>query len=292
MRVWRVLTLCKWWLAGRIEWMTDNASPVLGQKVCLKLNLFFLIVGSLLYSLFFVEQCSRFLCSSRLFSFPVSARVDFFTTFTPLLPFPPFLSSVFLFWSPNTQNTHTTATTANNSNNNNNRRLSSRVLHFCESPVSQLRSSAKKAATTALVVATRAAADRCGPGHVVTSLRPTGTEEGQGRGGGERVAPHGQGPEDSSSPAGALQLVRRRARREAACRPGRAAGATGAVWRTRSHGADPRRSCAAGGGPARRSRTLRHRGARAGYRSAQDHPRGHPNASPGPWGAAGGTAAK
>ena len=40
----------------------------------------------------------------------------------------------------------------------------------------------------------------------------------------------------------------------------------GAVWRTRSHGAG------------------------AGYRSAQDHPRGHPGASPGRWGAAGGTA--
>ena len=49
-----------------------------------------------------------------------------------------------------------------------------------------------------------------------------------GPGGGERVEPHGEVPEDSSSPTGALQLVRRRARREAACQPGRAAGAAGA----------------------------------------------------------------
>ena len=41
------------------------------------------------------------------------------------------------------------------------------------------------AATTALVVATRAAVDRCGPGHVPTPLSPTGTEDGQGRGGGD-----------------------------------------------------------------------------------------------------------
>ena len=85
--------------------------------------------------------------------------------------------------------------------------------------------SASKAATTALVVATRAAVDRCGPGNVVAPLL-TRTEEGQGQGGGQRVALHGQGPEES--PAGALQPVRRRARRGAACQPGRAAGAAGA----------------------------------------------------------------
>ena len=67
---------------------------------------------------------------------------------------------------------------------------------------------------TALVVATRAAVDRCGPGHVATPLSPTGTD-GQGRGGEERVAQHGQVPE-KPSPAGALQLVRGRAWREAA----------------------------------------------------------------------------
>ena len=66
---------------------------------------------------------------------------------------------------------------------------------------------AAKAATTALVVATRAAVDRCGPGHVQAPLRPTGTEDGQGRGGGSRDALHG-GVEDASSPAGALQVVR------------------------------------------------------------------------------------
>ena len=95
-----------------------------------------------------------------------------------------------------------------------------------------------------------------------------------------------------------FQLYEETARREAADRSGRAAGTTGAgseahhgaVWRTCSHGADLRCSCAADGGPGGRSlQALRHRGARAGYRSAQDHSRGHPDASPGPWGAAGGT---
>ena len=47
---------------------------------------------------------------------------------------------------------------------------------------------AAKAATTALVVATREAADRCGPGHVPAPLSPTGTDDGQGRGGGSRGA--------------------------------------------------------------------------------------------------------
>ena len=65
---------------------------------------------------------------------------------------------------------------------------------------------AKKAAMTALMVATGAAVDRCGLGHVVAPFL-TRTEEGLGRGG-ERVAFQGQGPEDSSSPAGALQVVR------------------------------------------------------------------------------------
>ena len=50
---------------------------------------------------------------------------------------------------------------------------------------------------------------QCGPGHAYSPLSPTGTEEGQGRGGGERVALHSRGQEDSS-PAGALQPVRRR----------------------------------------------------------------------------------
>ena len=59
------------------------------------------------------------------------------------------------------------------------------------------------------MVATRASVDRCGSGHVVAPLSPTGTEEGQGRGGGERVALYGQGPEDSSSPADTLQPVRK-----------------------------------------------------------------------------------
>ena len=46
----------------------------------------------------------------------------------------------------------------------------------------------------------------------------------QGRGGGERVELHGRGPEDSSSPAGALQPVRRRARR------GNRSGSRGTPW--------------------------------------------------------------
>ena len=44
------------------------------------------------------------------------------------------------------------------------------------------------------MVVTRAAVDRCGLGHVATPLSPTGTEEGQVRGGGERVALHGHQP--------------------------------------------------------------------------------------------------
>ena len=56
---------------------------------------------------------------------------------------------------------------------------------------------AAEAATTALVVATRAAVDRWGPGHVVTPLRPTGTEEGPGRGVGERDELQGQHEQQS-----------------------------------------------------------------------------------------------
>ena len=41
-------------------------------------------------------------------------------------------------------------------------------------------------ATTALAVATRAAVDRCGRGHVSAPLSPTGTEDGQDWGGGEQ----------------------------------------------------------------------------------------------------------
>ena len=96
--------------------------------------------------------------------------------------------------------------------------------------------------------------------------RCTTPHEDRGRpgpGGGERDEVHGQVPDDSSSPAGALQSVRRRARRRAACQPGTAAGAAGAdpaahrgaACRNSSHGADPRRSCAADTGlAARRAR--------------------------------------
>ena len=63
----------------------------------------------------------------------------------------------------------------------------------------------KKAGTTALVVATRAAVDRCGPGHVSAPLL-TRTEEGQGQRGGERVVLHGPAACDSAA-------MRRRQRR-------------------------------------------------------------------------------
>ena len=68
------------------------------------------------------------------------------------------------------------------------------------------RSSAAQAATTALVVATRAGVDRCGPGHVATPLSPTGTEEGQGLEGGFRDELHGD-PDASSSPGGRHRVL-------------------------------------------------------------------------------------
>ena len=58
---------------------------------------------------------------------------------------------------------------------------------------------ATEAATTALVVTTRAAVDCCGPGHVYPPLGPTGTEDGQG-GREVRVEPHGEVPEEPPSP--------------------------------------------------------------------------------------------
>ena len=48
---------------------------------------------------------------------------------------------------------------------------------------------------------TRAAVDRPGPGHVYAPLLKT-TEDGQGRGVGERVQQHGDDPEDPHSPGG------------------------------------------------------------------------------------------
>ena len=64
---------------------------------------------------------------------------------------------------------------------------------------------------------------RDGPGRDEAPYRLKGTEDGQGRGEarGVRRATTTEAP---SSPAAALQLVRRRARREAACQLGRAAG--------------------------------------------------------------------
>ena len=112
-------------------------------------------------------------------------------------------------------------------------------------------------------LATRAAADRCGPGHVATPLSPTGTEEGQA---GEEESELRCTAKVRKTPPRQpvlFQPARRRARREAACQPGRAAGATGAGPEAHhgahcrlsllcSHGADPRRSCAADSGTAAR----------------------------------------
>ena len=99
----------------------------------------------------------------------------------------------------------------NNSNNNNKASIPSVPISFVFALVTMdLSGQPSTAATTALVVATRAAVDRCGPGHVLAPLL-TRTEKGQGRAGADK------GPEDSSSPAGALQLARRGAWREASC---------------------------------------------------------------------------
>ena len=54
---------------------------------------------------------------------------------------------------------------------------------------------------------------RDGPGRDDAPYRPTGTEDGQGWRGRERDAVHGRDPGDPPSLAGALQVVRRRARR-------------------------------------------------------------------------------
>ena len=67
-------------------------------------------------------------------------------------------------------------------------------------------------ATPPLVAQTRAAERRNGPGRVQAPFLKR-TEEGQGRGGGVRVEPHGEDPEESPSPRGA---------------PGRFGGARGA----------------------------------------------------------------
>ena len=88
-----------------------------------------------------------------------------------------------------------------------------------------------------------------------------GQRKARARGGGERVALHGQGPEDSSSPAGALQPVRRRALRHTMEQIGDVAPVVPALGVPEPQMVDqpvamikPRRFC----------------GARADYRSAQD----------------------
>ena len=101
---------------------------------------------------------------------------------------------------------------------------------------------------------------------MATSLHHSSRGQKKARAG-EEESELNQGPEDSSSPAGALQLVRRRARRRAVCQPGRAGGAAGADPAAHRgaacgncfYGADPRRSCAAVCGPAGGSaQALRH----------------------------------
>ena len=63
---------------------------------------------------------------------------------------------------------------------------------------------AAKAAPSALVVATRAADGGCSPGHVSAPQRPTGTEDGQDRGG-ARDELHGHAPEDAHPHAAGTQ---------------------------------------------------------------------------------------
>ena len=66
---------------------------------------------------------------------------------------------------------------------------------------------AAKAAPSALVVATRAADGGCSPGHVPAPQCPTGTEDGQDRGG-AREEPHGYAPEDAlPRPAPLLEVL-------------------------------------------------------------------------------------
>ena len=95
------------------------------------------------------------------------------------------------------------------------RRFSQELLVFCgdlqrrTSPVERAwRRDEAAAATTVLMVATRAAVDRCGPGLVSVPLCPTGTEDGQDQGrGGERNARRPAGTEDTPSGGAAGSLA-------------------------------------------------------------------------------------
>ena len=91
------------------------------------------------------------------------------------------------------------------------------------------------------MVATRAAVDRCDPGHVYPPLSLTGTEDGQGQGGGLRDELHGEDPDamakfqrdllpsrsssacTTKSPAGGGHLVR-------VSRQGRKSRSSGTPW--------------------------------------------------------------
>ena len=107
----------------------------------------------------------------------------------------------------------------------------------------------------------RASERRNGPGRDVAPHRPTGTEDGQGRGGGSRDALHGDGPDASSSPGGRHRVLRALRRRRGACQGfpahpvwvsrgatgARSAAYRGADCRLCPYGTDSRRSCAAVG---------------------------------------------
>ena len=165
------------------------------------------------------------------------------------------------------------------------------------------------AATTQKVASARTSERRNFPGRVTAANRATGTEDGQVRGGEERVAGHCRSsgrppppplPHLPPLPAGALPVVRGGARRSAARQLGRAALAaragsaahSGADYRDHRACADARCSCAADGGPAgERPEDPRHLvSCRAGYRCAQDQfPQQHFPANLTPCAAAGGT---
>ena len=111
--------------------------------------------------------------------------------------------------------------------------------------------SASEAATTAHVVATRAAVGRCGPGHVVTPLRPSGTEECQGQGVGKRDELFGEDPEELFS----LFEEESGGSWPPCLGESRATGAGpaahhGAACRRRAHGLGSGLPCGAGGGSA------------------------------------------
>ena len=81
---------------------------------------------------------------------------------------------------------------------NNKQQTTNNAHCFCASPVARW--------TTACCLAARAAVDRPGPGHVYAPLLKR-TEDGQGRGVGERVELHGDDLEDPHSPGGRYPVL-------------------------------------------------------------------------------------